>query len=80
MRVSPILLLAMLLFASCEKISDITRVEGPCKIELVDGRIITTQDDIEILESTGTMTYRDEDGKLWSFTDEEYLIYSCGNN
>ncbi|MBN7811594.1 DUF903 domain-containing protein [Algoriphagus sp. H41] len=73
------LLPAFLILFSCEEISDITRVKGPCTIELVDGRTISTANDIEILESTGTVTYRDEDGKLWSLSEAEYTSYTCGN-
>lgn len=74
-----LILLALMVFSGCDLLSDIEELEGPCTIQLVDGGTISTQDDIEILETTGTLTYRDEDGKLWSLTDEEYLTYSCGN-
>ncbi len=72
-------LLLFLLFVSCEELTDVKREKGPCTILLVDGGTITTQDDIEILEGTGTITYRDEDGKLWSIPADEYVSYSCGN-
>ena len=65
--------------SSCEKILEVQRFEGPCTIELVDGRTIVTQFSIEILESTGTITYRDDDGKLGSVKADEYSGYSCGN-
>lgn len=71
--------LFFILLASCEELTDVKRVKGPCTIQLTDGGTITTQDDIEILEGTGTITYRDEDGKLWSITASEYVSYSCGN-
>ena len=66
-------------FSSCEKILEVERFDGPCTIELVNGQQITTQKSIEILESTGTITYRDEDGKLWSIKSSEYTSFSCGN-
>ena len=66
-------------FSSCEKILEVDRYDGPCTIELVNGQRITTQKSIEVLESTGTITYRDEDGKLWSIKSSEYISFSCGN-
>lgn len=71
--------LAFLVFAACEEIEDVKRVDGPCTIQLVDGGTITTQESIEILEATGTITYRDDEGKLWSVRADEYLTYTCGN-
>ena len=79
MRRFLLLSLSMLLFFSCEKILEVQRFDGPCTIELVNGQRITTQNSIEILESTGTITYRDEEGKLWSIKSSEYTSYSCGN-
>jgi hypothetical protein len=64
---------------SCDDLIDIRRYDGPCRIELKNGTVITTQEDIELLKSTGTITYRDENGKIWSLTTEEYETYSCGN-
>lgn len=72
-------LLIFILLASCEELTDVKREDGPCTIELVDGGTITTEDSIEILEGTGTITYRDEDGKLWSILASEYVSYTCGN-
>lgn len=69
----------LLLLGSCEDIFDVIQVEGPCTIQLVDGGTITTQEDIEIMQSTGTITYRDEDGKLWSVFADKYESYTCGN-
>ncbi|MCU0401130.1 MAG: YgdI/YgdR family lipoprotein [Algoriphagus sp.] len=66
-------------FSSCEKILDVKQFDGPCTIELANGQSITTPNDIEILESTGTITYRDETGKLWSIKSSEYTSFSCGN-
>jgi hypothetical protein len=72
-------LLLLLLFTSCEDIFDVKKVEGPCTIELSDGRTITTDEVIEIMQSTGTITYRDQDGKIWSLTADKYESYTCGN-
>ena len=63
----------------CEWFSDITEEDGACTIFLVDGTTIESSENIEILESTGMMTYRDADGKLWTLSREEYQTYSCGN-
>jgi hypothetical protein len=72
-------LLFFILFASCEDLIDVKREDGPCTIQLVDGGTIVTQTSIEILKATGAITYRDDDGKLWSIPADEYLSYSCGN-
>ena len=62
---------------SCEKLIDIEEFEGPCTIVLVDGSTIQSHGNIEILKSTGVLTYKDKDGKLWSLTSEEYQSYEC---
>jgi len=69
----------LIFLASCEEIFDAKGIEGPCIIELVDGTTLSVERSIEILQSTGTITYRDEDGKLWSIPVDEYVSYSCGN-
>jgi uncharacterized membrane protein (UPF0127 family) len=74
-----IFFLTLIFLASCEELVDVKRIEGPCTIQLVNGSSISTQEAIEILKTTGTITYRDEDGKLWSIPADEYLTYSCGN-
>jgi hypothetical protein len=63
---------------SCEKLLEVLRFPGPCTIELIGGQRITTPHSIEILESTGTITFRDENGKLWSIKADEYVTYTCG--
>jgi hypothetical protein len=68
-----------ILCGACEELVDVKRIEGPCTIQLVNGSTITTQEAIEILKTTGTITYRDGNGKLWSIPADEYLTYSCGN-
>jgi hypothetical protein len=70
--------LALVFLASCEELVDVKREKGPCTIQLANGSTITTKDDIEILKATGTITYRDEDGKLWSIPANEYITYTCG--
>ncbi|TDQ15041.1 uncharacterized protein DUF903 [Algoriphagus boseongensis] len=72
--------LLLILFSSCEKLIDINEIDGPCTIVLTDGSTITSNGNIEILKSTGVLTYRDEDGKLWSLTSEEYQSYDCSPN
>jgi hypothetical protein len=69
----------LLAFSSCEEIIDVLKVDGPCTISLTDGSTISTQGGIEILQSTGTITYRDDQGKLWSVSSNQYESYSCGN-
>lgn len=71
------ILFVFLLISSCEEIKDVTRIKGPCTIQLVDGGTITTEKSIEILEATGTLIYVDEDDKIWSLKVDEYLSYSC---
>jgi len=58
---------------------DNLRVVGPCTIQLKDGKTISTQGDIEILQSKGTITYRVDQGKLWSVSSNQYESYTCGN-
>lgn len=65
--------------AGCEWFSDVTEEDGACTIFLMDGTTIVTQQNIEILETTYMLTYRDADGKLWTLSREEYQTYSCGN-
>ncbi|MFN3996961.1 hypothetical protein [Algoriphagus sp.] len=72
-------LLIFILISSCEDLFDVKREKGPCTIQLANGGTITTQEDIEILQATGTITYRDDEGKLWSIPADEYSSYSCGN-
>jgi hypothetical protein len=72
-------ILLLLVFGSCDEIIDVLRVDGPCTIQLTNGTTITTQESLEILQSTGTITYRDDQGKLWSIPAIEYESYSCGN-
>jgi len=68
----------LILFSSCDELIDVLRFDGPCTIVLKNGRTITTQQNIEVVESTGTITYRDDEGKLWSIPVIEYESYSCG--
>jgi hypothetical protein len=73
------LLSTMLILVACEELDDIKTEKGPCTIELSSGGTVVSHGDIRILESTGTLTYRDEEGNLWSLTEIEYSTYSCGN-
>ncbi|MDX5337747.1 MAG: YgdI/YgdR family lipoprotein [Cyclobacteriaceae bacterium] len=75
-----LLFLGLILFAGCDELIDIQEIDGPCTIILTDGSNILTNGNIEILKSTGVLTYRDEDGKLWSLTSEEYQSYDCSPN
>jgi len=73
-----------LLLSSCDlldtlNIKDIDEEKGPCTILLADGSSIETTYPIKISERTNAITYRDENGKLWSLFNEDYESYSCGN-
>lgn len=72
-------LIFLLIFLSCEEIKDVTRIKGPCTIQMVDGTTISTEKSIEILESTGTIIYVDQVDKIWSIEADEYLTYTCEN-
>ncbi|WP_373399958.1 hypothetical protein V8V91_10220 [Algoriphagus halophilus] len=61
------------------KLVDIQKFEGPCVITLKDGSTIETTGGIEVSKRYEGITYRDEEGKIWSLFKEEYTSYSCGN-
>lgn len=73
-----LLFFVLILLSACDELIDVIRIDGPCTIQLKSGNTITTQQNIELVESTGTITYRDDDGKLWSISANEYESYSCG--
>jgi len=71
-----------MLLAGCSlfedtKLVDIMEVDGPCTIVLTDGTTVVSSGNIEISKRTEAITYRDEDGKLWSLFKEDYTSYSC---
>ncbi|UZD24454.1 YgdI/YgdR family lipoprotein [Algoriphagus halophytocola] len=59
------------------KLVDILDVDGPCTILLADGTTVTSSGNIEISKRTQAITYRDEDGKIWSLFKDDYQSYSC---
>lgn len=63
--------------ASCDVLKDIEEINGTCMINLSDGSTVIANGGIEISERTQAITYRDEDGKLWSLFREDYESYSC---
>lgn len=63
--------------ASCDTLQDVKEIKGDCTIVLTDGSTVVSSGNIEILEKTGTITYRDADGKIWSLFKGEYTGYSC---
>lgn len=73
----------LIILSGCESwlqdigLIDIKRVDGPCTITLVDGTLIETPYSLEISIRTEAITYRDEDGKLWSLFKDEYESFSC---
>ncbi|MDF2157517.1 DUF903 domain-containing protein [Algoriphagus sp. CAU 1675] len=62
-----------------DDIVDIERIDGPCTILLTDGSTIVTNESLELSVRTQAITYRDDDGKLWSLFKGEYQSYTCGN-
>ncbi|SFT66452.1 protein of unknown function [Algoriphagus locisalis] len=56
---------------------DVLDVNGPCTIQLVDGTTVVSNGNIEISKRTQAITYRDEDGKIWSLFKDDYTSYSC---
>lgn len=72
-----IIFLLFLSATSCDTLKDIERIDGTCTIILSDGSLIETVGVIEISERTQAITYRDEDGKLWSLFKDDYQSYSC---
>ena len=78
-----LIILFILFFSSCDSwlqdigLKDIKRIDGPCTILLVDGTVIETPYSLEVTIRTEAITYRDENGKLWSLFREEYESYSC---
>ncbi|MGM0945923.1 MAG: hypothetical protein ACQEW9_12120 [Bacteroidota bacterium] len=76
----------LLCLSSCESwlqdigLKDIKRIDGPCTIVLEDGSVIETPFSLEVTIKTEAITYRDEEGKLWSLFREDYQSYSCGGN
>ncbi|WP_297335393.1 hypothetical protein [Algoriphagus sp.] len=79
-------LLILLTMSSCESwlqdigLKDIQRFDGPCSIVLSDGSLVETPYSIEVTIRTEAITYRDEEGKLWSLFREDYESFSCGGN
>jgi hypothetical protein len=62
---------------SCDTLRDVNESNGPCNIILTDGSTIVSNGIIEIQKKTGTITYRDEAGKLWSLFLDDYRSYTC---
>lgn len=61
----------------CDTLQDVKEINGDCTIVLPDGSTVVSNGNIEILEKTQTITYRDADGKLWSLFKNDYTSYSC---
>ncbi len=74
--------LLLLFLSACSlfedtKLVDIKEIDGPCSIILADGSTVTSEGNIKISKRTQAITYRDEDGKLWSLFRDDYTSYSC---
>lgn len=63
--------------SGCEMLQDVKEINGSCTIVLADGGTVVSSGGIEILESTQTITYLDDAGKLWSLFKDDYTSYSC---
>lgn len=74
--------LLILILASCSlfeetDLVDILDVDGPCTIQLTDGTTVVSNGNIEISKRTQAITFRDEDGKIWSVFKDDYTSYTC---
>lgn len=74
---SYIALISLLFIFSCDTLRDIEELDGPCTIILSDGSSVVSFGNIEISDRTQAITYRDENGKIWSLFKEDYQSYSC---
>ncbi|TXE13990.1 hypothetical protein [Algoriphagus aquimarinus] len=63
--------------SGCDLLQDVKEINGSCTIVLVDGSTVVSNGNIEILEKTQTITYRDDAGKIWSLFKDEYTSYTC---
>jgi hypothetical protein len=59
---------------------EVETINQSCTVVMNDGTIIEISRDIRRNRKTGTITYRDENDKLWSIFQEDYESYSCGSN
>jgi hypothetical protein len=66
----------MLMLGACLEIEEIN---SSCTVLLNDGSVLEINRDIRINNETGTITYRDENDRLWSIFKEDYESFSCGN-
>jgi len=75
-----ILVLSVLIAApitSCDTLRDIEELDGPCTILLTSGTTVVSNGNIEISDRTQAITYRDDNGKIWSLFKEDYISYTC---
>jgi hypothetical protein len=76
MRIFLFILLLPVLY-SCDTLQDVNEIKGPCTIVLVDGSTVVSNGNIEIMDKTGAITYRDDAGKIWSLFKDDYQSYTC---
>ncbi|MCE7056533.1 hypothetical protein LZF95_17755 [Algoriphagus sp. AGSA1] len=74
--------LLLLILSACSlfedtNLVDIKEIDGPCSIVLVGGSTVRSKGNIKISKRTQAITYRDEEGKLWSLFKDDYTSYSC---
>ncbi|MCL6261270.1 hypothetical protein M3O96_19365 [Aquiflexum sp. TKW24L] len=60
-------------------ISDIEEISETCTVLLKDGTTIEMSQDIRQNTRTGTITYRDGEGRLKSVFKEDYETFDCGS-
>jgi hypothetical protein len=70
-------LFLLLVLYSCDILQDVNEIKGPCVIVLVDGSTVVSNGNIEIMDKTGAITYRDDAGKIWSLFKGDYQSYTC---
>ena len=70
-------LFLLLVLYSCDTLQDVNEIKGPCTIVLVDGSTVVSNGNIEIMDKTGAITYRDDAGKIWSLFKDDYQSYTC---
>jgi hypothetical protein len=67
----------VLVLFSCDTLHDIEELDGLCTILLTNGTTVVSNGNIEISDRTQAITYRDENGKIWSLFKEDYISYTC---
>lgn len=56
---------------------EVEKIKKTCTVFLKDGTTIEISEDVRRNKTTGTITYRDEEGKLWSLFETAYDSLAC---